>query len=229
MTLTEDTESLRSARTKTPSGASRATPPVVPAPRGRRRPAMMALGVSLAALGVLLGVVLFNRSGGRQSVVVVRQLVPYGAVISAADLTTVEISHGQGIDLIPASRLDTVIGQVAATNLTAGSLLVTSEVASAAPPGSGFVLVALAVPPSRLPAGSLQAGDHVLVVDTPAPGADPPALPPTAIPATVIRLGAADSNGVTVVDVTVATAAGPALAARSATGRIAIVLQPRNG
>jgi hypothetical protein len=38
-----------------------------------------------------------------------------------------------------------------------------------------------------------------------------------------------DVNGVTVVDVIVATADGPALAARAATGRIAVVVQPRTG
>jgi hypothetical protein len=125
--------------------------------------------------------------------------------------------------------MDEIVGQVAATTLTPGSLLVFSEVAAAAPPSQGLVLVALAVPASRLPAGPLEAGDHILVVDTPAPGADPPSLPPNTIPATVVRVGDTDANGVTVVDVTVATSAGPALAARSATGRIALVLQPRTG
>jgi hypothetical protein len=231
MTVTEGKDSLRSAHAQSPLGslASRATPPVVPLLRGRRRPALMALGASLTALGILLGVWLVNTSGDRQSVLAVRQQVPYGSVISADDLTTVQVSTGSGVEAISADRIDEIVGQVATTTLTPGSLLVSSEAAAVAPPAPGLVLVALAVPASRLPAGPLEAGDHILVVDTPAPGADPPSLPPNTIPATVVRIGDTDANGVTVVDVTVTTNAGPALAARSATGRIALVLQPRTG
>ena len=231
MTVTEGKNSLRSdhAQSATGSVAGRPTPPVVPVLRGRRRPALMALGASLTALGVLLGVWLVNSSGDRQSVLAVRQQVAYGSVITADDLTTVQLSTGSGIDAISASRLDEIVGQVATTTLTQGSLLVSSSFMATAPPGEGQVLVALAVPTTRLPAGPLQAGDRVLVVDTPAAGADPPSLPPNTIPATVVRIGETDANGITIVDVTVATNAGPALAARSATGRIALVLQPRTG
>ena len=231
MTVTDGTESRQGMhpRPVTATAAGRSTPPMPGGLRARRRPALLALGVSLAVVGVLLDVALVNSAGDRQAVVAVRHDVPYGAVLTAADLTTVELSHGQGIDVIPAARLDQYVGQVAATNLTAGSLLVASEVTTTAPPGPGQVLVALAIPQSRLPAGSLEAGDRVLVVDTPAAGADAPDLPPRTIPATVVRLGPTDANGVTVIDVTVASEAGPALAARSATGRIALVLQPRTG
>jgi hypothetical protein len=231
MTVTEGTESRQGMHPRPVAGMATGhpTPPLPSGLRSRRRPALLALGVSLAVVGVLLDVALVNRAGDRQAVVAVRQPVAFGAVLTAEDLTTVELSRGQGLDVIPAGRLEQLIGRVAATNLTPGSLLVASEVTSAAPPGPGQVLVALAIPPSRLPAGSVQAGDRILVVDTPAPGADPPDLPPQTIPATVVRLGPTDANGVTVVDVTVASAAGPALAARSATGRIALILQPRTG
>ena len=87
----------------------------------------------------------------------------------------------------------------------------------------------MAIPATRMPAGGLAPGDRVLVVDTPAAEADPSAVAPATIPATVVRVGGMDVNGVTVVDVTVATGDGPALAARAATGRIAVVVQPRTG
>ena len=93
-----------------------------------------------------------------------------------------------------------IVGQVATTTLTQGSLLVSSSFMATAPPGEGQVLVALAVPATRLPAGPLQAGDRVLVVDTPAAGADPPSLPPNTIPATVVRIGETDANGITIVE-----------------------------
>lgn len=153
--------------------------------------------------------------------------VPFGTVITASDLTRAEVSLDPAVATVPANELGQIVGRIAATDLTPGSLLTRSAVTDVAPPVRGQVLVAIAVPATRIPAGGLQAGDRVLVVGTPAAGADPPTLPPTTIAATVVRLGPTDLNGVTVVDVTVTSADGPALAARSATGRIALVLQPR--
>lgn len=202
-------------------------PPPAPLPKSRRRPALLALGACLMALGILTGAWLVNGAGDRQSVLVVARAVPFGSVIAAADLTRAHVSHDATVATVPATDLAQIVGRVAATDLTPGSLLTRSAVTDAAPPAAGQVLVAIAVPPSRMPAGSLQPGDRVLVVDTPAAGGDPPTLPPTTIAAAVVRLGSPDLNGVTVVDVTVATTDGPALAARSATGRIALVLQPR--
>ena len=202
-------------------------PPRAPLPKPRRRPALLALGACLMALGILTGAWLVNGAGDRQSVLAVVRAVPFGSVITAADLTRAQVSHDATVATVPASDLAQIVGRVAATDLTPGSLLTRSAVTDVGPPAAGQVLVAIAVPPSRMPAGSLQPGDRVLVVDTPAEGGDPPALPPTTIAATVVRFGSPDLNGVTVVDVTVATTDGPALAARSATGRIALVLQPR--
>ena len=214
------------------SEAERSTHSLPPArralpPRTRRRPALLALGVALMAMGVLSGVWLVNRAGERVSVLVVTQAVPFGQVITADDLVRAEVSVDPSVATIPASDIGQVVGRFAATDLTPGALLSQSAVIDGAPPSPGEVLVALAVPATRMPAGSFQAGDKVLVVGTPAADADVPSLPPSTIPATVVRLGQPDLNGVTVIDVTVTRADGPALAARSATGRIAVVLQPR--
>lgn len=203
------------------------TAPRAAVPRGRRRPALLALGVLLVVLGVLSGAWLINSAGDRVSVVAVARPVPFGEVINAEDLSRAEVSVDPAVDTVPAEDLGQVVGLVAATNLTAGSLLTRAAVTDVAPPATGQVLVALALPATRMPAGSLQAGDKVLVVDTPPADADPPTLPPSTIPATVVRLAKPDLNGVTVVDVTVTSSDGPALAARSATGRIAVVLTPR--
>lgn len=201
--------------------------PRAPLPRGRRRPALLALGVVLVVLGILGGVWLVRAAGERVAVLAVARPVPYGAVLTAGDLTRAEVSVDPAVATVPAGDLDQVLGLVAATNLTPGSLLTRSAVTRLAPPGPGQVLVAIALPAGRLPAGPLRAGDPVLVVDTPPAGAEPPTLPPATIAATVVRLAPPDPSGVTVVDVTVNAGDGPALAARSATGRIAVVVLSR--
>lgn len=215
----------------TPPASARPMPvaPRVAPPKGRRRPALLALGIALIAVGALAAVWLVNSAGDRAPVIAVMRDVPYGSVITDADLGTAAVSVDSAVRTIPASEVSSIVGSVAATNLMAGSLLNRGQLAAAAPPGTGQVLVAVAIPATRMPAGGLQPGDRVLVVDTPALDADPSDLPPKSIPATVVRLGPADVNGATVVDVTVATLDGPALAARTATGRIALVVEPRGG
>jgi len=203
--------------------------PRVPTPKGRRNPSLLALGVALIAVGALAAVWMVNAAGHRTPVVVVVRDVPFGSVITDADLGTAQVSADAGVHTIPAEDAGTLVGSVAATNLVAGSLLNREQLTMSAPPSVGYVLVAVAVPATRMPAGGLQAADRVLVVK--APGADSAAVtgPPQTIPATVVRVGPADVNGVSVVDVTVATGDGPALATWSAGGDIALVVQPRAG
>ena len=227
MTITEESDTRRGFQRILGASPTSQVLPRATMPGPRRRPALLAVGVSTTALGVLSGVFLVNRAGTREDVLSVRQPVAYGSVITADDLATVQVSHDPGLSTMPASQLSLAVGKVATTQLAPGSLLTASELADTAPPAAGQVLVALAVPPSRLPAGSLQPGDRLLVVDTPAAGADAPTLPPATVTASVVRLGPPDVNGITVVDVIVAAKDGPSLAARSATGRIALVLQPR--
>jgi hypothetical protein len=206
--------------------------PVAPplrAPRARRRPALLALGVGLVAVGALVTVWLVSSTGQRTSVLVMAHDVAYGAPVTDSDLATAEASLDPLVSAFPASERARVVGMIAATTLTTGSLLSPSQLATTTPPAAGQVLVGVAVPATRMPASGLVAGDQILIVDTPAADADPPAGVPATITASVVRVGAADLNGVSVVDVTVAPGDGPALAARSATGRIAIVVQPRSG
>ena len=152
------------------------------------------------------------------------------ALVAAGALVAVWLVNtaGQRVPVLVAAR-DIPFGTTLTQSIMQGSLLSRSEVTAAGPPAAGQVLVGVAVPAARMPAGGLTAGDRVLVVTTPAADADPPSGPPDSVAATVVRVGAADLNGVTVVDVTTAAGDGPALAARAATGRIAIVLEPRGG
>ncbi len=203
--------------------------PPVPTVRARRRPALMALGIACIATGALAAAWLVGRAGDRVGVLVVAREVPYGAVVSASDLAVSEVSVDPAVDTVPAGDLTTVVGQVAAVRMVAGTLLSPSWLQAAAPPRPGEVLVALALPETRMPAGALAAGDRVRIVSTPGQDAEPPDAAPPTLVATVVRLGATDLDGVTVIDVAVAADTGPMLAAWSATGRIALLLEPRTG
>jgi hypothetical protein len=181
----------------------------------------------LAALGSLTVVWLVGAAGQRQEVLAVRADVAYGEVVSADDLTIARVSVDPGIAVLPASAGDAIVGQVATTRLAPGMLLTDGMVEPGGEPGPGQVLVPIAVPAERMPAGGLRAGDRILAVDAEAlrsDGAGSVTGPPTA--ATVVRVGPVDINGVTVVDVTTVAAAGPRLAVAAANGHVALVVEP---
>lgn len=194
-------------------------------PKGRRRPGLITAGVALAMLGALVAVWLVTSAGDRTNVVMLARDVPYGATLTSADLALTAVAVDSGVATTSADERASLVGQVAAADLVAGSLLAPGQVTTVAPPGPGEVLVPLPVSAGRLPASGLTAGDRLLVVDTPAASADPPSHVPASFAVTVVRLGAPDLNGASVIDVVVAETDGPALAARAATGRFALVLQ----
>jgi hypothetical protein len=206
----------------------RNTAPALVAPRGRRRPWVIVGGIVLAGIGALIVVTLVASAGDRTSVLRVARDVPYGATITAADVTRTEVAVDAAVGTVAADDLAGVVGRSAASNLVAGSLLAPGQLSPAGPLTTGDVLVPLALASGRIPAGGLETGDRLLIVDTPPADADPPATAPRTFEVTVARVGAPDLNGVSVVDVVAPEADGPAVAARAATGRFALVVQAPN-
>lgn len=201
--------------------------PVVLTPRGRRRPGLIVAGIALAMVGALTAVWLVAAAGQRSGVVVLARDVAYGATLTAQDLAVADVSLDPSVAAIPSSDVKSLVGQVAAVRLVAGSVLAPSQVTAAGPPGPGEVVVPLSLDHDRVPAGGLLPGDRLLVVDTPPEQADPPSTDPAVFETIVARVGVPDLNGVVVVDVVATDDDGPALAARAATGRFALVVQPR--
>ncbi len=196
------------------------TEPALAPVRGRRRPWLIGLGALLASIGALTVVWLVGAAGQRQEVLAIRADVAYGQELTSDDVTVARVSVDPGVAVLPATDRDSVIGQVATTQLAAGMLLTAGMVEVTGDPGPGLVLVPIALSAERTPAGGLRAGDRILAVnseefDDPAP-----------ISATVVRVGPMDINGITVVDVTTAAASGPRLAVAGANGSVAVVVEP---
>ena len=208
------------------TGAGELRPATLVATRGRRRPGLLLAGVTMVALGALATMWLVSTSGDRVEVVMVARDVPYGAQLSAEDLTTTAVAVDPTVHVIAADAAAGLVGMTAAANLTAGSLLSSSDVTPGGVLGSGEVLVPLPMAFERVPAGGLVAGDHLLVVDAPPQGADPVPGAPSQFDARVVRVGTPDVNGTVVVDVAASASDGAQLATRAATGRFAIVVLP---
>lgn len=216
------------------AGASSAGPlpplPVAPRPPGlrrRRRRGLLGLGVALVVLGVLGAVWLAAGAGDTVSVLAVARPVALGEVITDADLTVARVVADPALNPVPAARRDQVVGRRAATALLPGSLLTGGQVTDASPPAAGFALVGVAVRAAQMPDEPLRPGDRLLVVSTPPVDGEVTTDPPATVAVTVVGVGARDDTGLRVVDVTVPAAEAAELAARAATGRVALVLQPR--
>lgn len=144
----------------------RLAPSLVPG-GGRRRRWSLALVAVLITLGSALAfVVLWMNAGGRQPVLALRNNVVAGQVIQADDLAVVRVSTDGGITPISSSARDDVIGQPAATNLLAGTLLVPEAVGTADGLESGKAVIAIPVPTAEIPSDDLETGDRVLLYRT---------------------------------------------------------------
>jgi hypothetical protein len=204
--------------------------------RRRRRPGLWAAGVALVAVGGLGAAALVEQAGDRVEVLAVARPVPVGQLIATGDLAVARVAADPSLRPVPASERARLVGRVAAVNLRPGTLLTAAEVTDTAVPAAGEQLVGVAVRPGQLPASGVRPGDQVLLVPVPgdqtptgAPvgAASEPSDQPT--PARVAHVGAADTDGVSTVDVVVAAATGPQVAALASTGRVALVLLPAGG
>lgn len=209
---------------------ARVAGPRSPAPakptRARRRPAVIALGLALVALCILASVYLTTTLGRTHKVLAVTSEVARGDRISSSNVTTVDLPMGPtALKPVDASLFDEVVDQVATVDLPAGSLLTEKSYATALEPGEGRSIVGIALNPNQMPAGTtLTSGDQVRIIETPVSGGDAPIEEPFAIPATIVTLTDATVGEQKVVDVEVARGQAAALAARAATGRVALVL-----
>lgn len=160
-------------------------------------------------------------------VVAVAQDVPAGEVLERSDLTVADVNRASALRPVPAEQLESLVGQRAAVGLVAGSLLTAAAVTDVVLPVAGQSLVGVAVTSSQLPAVPLQAGDRVRIVDTPTAQGDPPSGTPATIVGELVSTVGPDETGVTIVNLTVDERQAAGLAARAATGRVALVLDSR--
>lgn len=204
-----------------------AGPVVPPAPRMERRPVVVAVSLALVVLGALLSVWAYSSLGNAQQVVAVRADVARGEVISAEALQVVRVGVDPALAVVGADELDSLVGQRASVDLRAGQLVVPASVTAEVVPHAGYSVVGLSLGAGQLPADSLQVGDAVRVVSTPGQQGDVADVELLVFEGAVVSVAAADASGNVGVVVEVSAEQAPELAARSATGKLAVVLDSR--
>ena len=213
------------------NGRARPAPPgaaeVAPAPKLRRRPILVVASVAAVCLGALLGVWAWTATSNTHEVVAVRATIVRGETIDQADLMTVQVGVDPGLRTVAGSSLPDLVGQRAAMDMAAGSLVTAESVTRSVIPPAGKSVVGVALPPSLMPGEPLQSGDHVRIVATPGAQGEATDGPPVEVTATVVGLHPGAEQDKTVVSVLVPKDEAGELAARAATGRVALVLDSR--
>jgi hypothetical protein len=219
--------SLPPGTTSSPAGPAAVAAP----PKLRRRPLLALAGLGLVVMGALLAVWVYLSSTDATSAVAVRETVMRGETITAADLMTVQVTPDPALQLVPAGDLDSFVGQRAARDLSAGTLLSPDAAAGQVVPAAGESVVGLALTPALMPGEPLMVGDRVRVVATPGQAGDPAAFDSadTVFGAEVVGVAGSAETGQTVVSVLVPQQDAPQIAQWASAGRAALVLDSREG
>jgi hypothetical protein len=149
---------------------------VGPPPR-ERRPALLVGAVLLIVVSAAIITSLFLQVGNRIEVLAVARTVPIGRPIAVEDLKRVRIATDPGLQTIPVSAADQVIGKPAATTLLPGTLLAPEQLRASQLPGAGQAIVGLDLKGAQMPvpADQLQPGAKVRIIATLAPAGTPSA------------------------------------------------------
>jgi flagella basal body P-ring formation protein FlgA len=225
----------RSVNDRGASGQPAPVPaPIARLPR-RRRWGLFSLGVVLVVVCAVVAYLLVVTTGVTRPYLAMTHKVSYGATLHAGDLTVVDVNPAAGLNPIPASQRDQVVGKHAGADLFPGTLLTRDQLTDLAIPAPGQQLVGVELKPGQLPVRTLKPGDAVILVVVPSSSLagvpDPQASSgarPASITATVAGSAPPETNGNVRVDVVVSQADGPTVAAMASAGRIVIVVTTRD-
>lgn len=195
-----------------------------PAVRSRRNTRWIAAGILAVCLGGIGAALLYANVSSAASVITIKRDVFRDQVITADDLGISSLSAPIGLETVPAADISTVVGRTANADLIAGGLLHPRSFGDPAVP-DGAVRLGLRLAPGRLPNSTLLPGAAVLLAPVASgSGGAPGGAVVDAIVASVPEL---QSDGTTLLDVTVARAAGERVVQLAAGDQLAMIRLPQ--
>jgi hypothetical protein len=220
MTTTARQDRTPGPRTTTPESGTAITPP----PKLRKRPGLVVAAVVITALGCVLGAWAWSATTSTEEVLAATQTIHRGEVITADDIQRIRINGDPALEPLPASAYDDIVGHRATLDIAAGGLLTAESTTDTPMPPPDKSIVGISLTPAQVPAVAMYGGDKVRVIVTPAANGDAPAGAPEFTIAEVVSTAVDETTGNTVVNVLVPYADAGVLAARAATGNVALVL-----
>ncbi len=209
------TTASTTTRTRSSLGIGSSSLPIV-----RSRTKLLA-GIAVTIFAAMFASVVYGSVGDRTDVVSLVKDVEQGHAITASDLGVAQVSVSGDIRTIASKDRSQLVGQVATTHLSAGSLLAPSSLSRGAALGPGQVKVAALMKPGQYPV-AMKPGDSVRLVLPDAP-ADASAAPIIGTVASIDNVS--DVSGSSTVTFTTDDAVANAVASAGATGDLAAVVR----
>lgn len=137
--------------------------------RGQRRTRRLVFGALLIVVCAVLGYFAWQQVSTTESVVATRTLIPKGSVITRDELTVRQVNADSGLQVIPSTQVNSLIGQQAASDIPAGSIVPTGATASGPMAKDGQSLVGILVKPGGAPITGMEPGSRVRMLGLAAP------------------------------------------------------------
>lgn len=168
------TSTLKAPQSPARRNGSSPAPPFDLAPpdtgTGRSRWPELTLGLLIVGVFALAGAWFYSNASAAEQVLALRGPIERGAVLTNSDLVIVDVSSEDAINTLGSELGATIVGNIALTDLSAGTLVTPDMFASRAAIAVGDGVVGLALAPGQFPTLSLRPGDVVRVVETPRQG-----------------------------------------------------------
>ncbi len=205
-----------------------AAPPAVVRPRpvrARRNPRWIAVGILAICLGALGSLVLYTQVTTSNTVIAVNRTIMRGEKLQAADLGQVTVGNLAGLKPVAASKLPSLIGQQALTDLPHGSFVVEGSVGTPSEP-AGSARVGLRLTPGRVPIAPLPAGTAVRLISVAAPNTSMSSVD-VSVSGQIATAPSTAPDGSRVLDVSVPSQHAARIARLAASDQIAVILESR--
>lgn len=231
---TDSDDTVNAAANTVPAGSDGASPRPAPPQRVAAAPRQLQTRwLVAAAVMVLLGgaVLLYAVPlyAGHTTVVVLARDVKMGSTLTAADLTTSDVSVSPQVAVVHPQD-QALIGKTALTDLSAGAVLSPRQIGEAPTLAAGQQVVPVRLKLGQRPERGLATGQLVLAVPAPADPAAPVGVTLSQaqpVRASVASAGEPDpATGDVVVDLRVPDSDAVSLARIAATGSLTLVLLP---
>lgn len=204
-----------STQSSTAKPASSVAPPTTPPPKPRRRAWQVATAVALGAAGMIGGMLAWTSTSSMTSVLVAKETMHRGDVITEASFTPARTYDDAALDPVTTAELGDLLGERLALDIAAGSIVTHDAVTGFEPTKAGRLLVGVRLDTAHAPGSPVLVGDKVLVVVTPPDGAADEGVPASAR-SEVASVAVDPESGDTILDLLVAEADGPMVAASAA-------------
>lgn len=180
-------------------------------------------GVLAVCVGGLGAALLYANASSATSVIAIKRTVYRDQIITAEDLGVISLAVPIGLDSVSADRLAEIVGKTAIIDLPAGGILTPAEFGEPVVP-EGKVRLGLRLDAGRLPTSAVEPGAAVLLVPVGRDGGVPPSG--GSVPATIATTPRQQTDGSSVVDLTLAAADGVRVAQLAAAGQLAVLRVP---